>query len=168
MFRAHYGGLCSCVYRLMGSRADAEEVVQEVMRRVWERRVVFAPQGTIENYLYRAVRNEAVNRRLRRDRERAWYERAAATPDEECGMSSMPSVRPVDERLEDEELLAAVRRAVETLPERCRLIFELKWEQELRYQEIADALGISVKTVENQLLKALKAVRLALGQSLDR
>jgi RNA polymerase sigma-70 factor (ECF subfamily) len=79
----------------------------------------------------------------------------------------MRSVRAIDARLENEELLAAVRRAVDTLPERCRLIFQLKWEHELRYAEIADALGISTKTVENQLLKALKAVRLALGQALD-
>jgi len=167
LFRAHYAGMCGSVYRLLGSRADTEDVVQEVLRRVWERRAQWAPQGTIEDYLYRAARNEAVSRLRRRFRERAWYEQATAAAEHETGVSARQSRHAIDERLEDEELLAAVRRAVDALPERCRLIFELKWEHELRYAEIADALGITVKTVENQLLKALKAVRLALGQSLD-
>jgi RNA polymerase sigma-70 factor (ECF subfamily) len=167
IFRAHYAALCGSVYKLLGSRADAEEIVQEVLRRVWERRAQWAPQGSIENYLHRAVRNEAVNRLRRRKLEYAWYEQAAAAPEHEPQLCAMRSVRRIDKVLEDEELLAAVRRAVETLPERCRLIFELKWEHELRYAEIADALGISIKTVENQLLKALKALRLALGQSLE-
>jgi len=167
IFRTHYAGLCSSVHRLLGSRVDAEEVVQEVLRRIWERRVQWTPQGTIENYLHRAARNEAVSRLRQRHRERAWYEQAAAAPENEIHTGAMQPARPIDERLEDEEQLAAVRRAVDALPERCRLIFELKWEHELRYAEIADALGISVKTVENQLLKALKAVRLSLGRSLD-
>lgn len=167
VFRSHYVALCASVYRLLSSRADAEEIVQEVLRRVWEHRAQWAPQGSIENYLHRAVRNEAVNRLRRRHLEQSWYERALAAPEDEPHLGAMRSVRAIDAQLEDEELLAAVRRAVETLPERCRLIFQLKWEHELRYAEIADALGISTKTVENQLLKALKAVRLALGQALD-
>jgi RNA polymerase sigma-70 factor (ECF subfamily) len=67
----------------------------------------------------------------------------------------------------DEEMLAAVARTVETLPPRCRLIFELKWSRGLRYAEIAETLGIAEKTVENQLLKAIKLIRLSLGSALD-
>lgn len=168
LFRAHYARLCAAVYHILGSRADAEEVVQEVLRRVWQHRARVELQGTLDHYCYRAVRNEAINRLRRRQRETAWHRKAALGAGDGV-LASLPALAcPADQRVEDEEMLAAVARAVEALPERCRLVFELKWRQGLRYAEIAHALGIAEKTVENHLLKAIKAIRLALGEPLDR
>lgn len=177
LFRAHYGRLCGMVYRLLGSRPDAEEVVQEVLHRLWERRGQVRWQGdesgeaepdALERYCYRAVRNQAINRLRRRRRETAWYRRATLAPEADEILGPALTSTPADERLERDELLAAVGQAVDALPERCRLVFELKWRHGLRYTEIADALGITPKTVENQLLKAVKAIRLALGELRDR
>jgi RNA polymerase sigma-70 factor, ECF subfamily len=168
LFRGHYQGLCSLAYRLLGSRADAEEVVQEVLGRVWDGRARWSTYDVpLERYCYRAVRNEAINRLRRRRRETAWYRRAAAESGEKTAIGSLLHTYSADQRVVDEEMLAAVARAVDTLPQRCRLIFELKWSRGLRYAEIAELLGIAEKTVENQLLKAIKLIRLALGNALD-
>jgi RNA polymerase sigma-70 factor (ECF subfamily) len=57
------------------------------------------------------------------------------------------------------ELEGRIYRAMEALPQQCRIIFKLSRFEELKYQEIADQLGISIKTVENQMGKALKIMR---------
>jgi RNA polymerase sigma-70 factor (ECF subfamily) len=64
-----------------------------------------------------------------------------------------------EEQYEMAELDAAIRDAIECLPERCRLVFTLRWQHHLSYAEIAETLGIAVKTVENQVTRALKALR---------
>lgn len=167
LFREHYAGLCTAVYRLLGSRPDAEDVVQEVLRRVWQGRARSAIREPLERYCYRAVRNEAINRLRRRRTETAWRQRAATATDDAVASGVGAPPRPADQDVEEKEMLAAVSRAVEALPERCRLAFELKWRRGLRYAEIAALMGIAEKTVENQLLKAIKAVRLALGEPRD-
>jgi RNA polymerase sigma-70 factor (ECF subfamily) len=63
------------------------------------------------------------------------------------------------DKLQDEEIQRALREAVAALPERCREVFELSRVQGLRYSEIAEAMDISVKTVETQMGKALKLLR---------
>jgi len=73
------------------------------------------------------------------------------------GMGQAP---PGSEQLcEVNELEAAVRAAVERLPERCRMVFTLRWQHQLSYAEIAETLGIATKTVETQMNRALKALR---------
>jgi RNA polymerase sigma-70 factor (ECF subfamily) len=150
LVRAHYVRLTSFAYRMLKSWDAAEDAVQQVLFKVWKRK---APLNFDEPlpYLYQAVRNEclmALRQQGRRD--------AAVLRMPEGGTASAD---PVD----DAELQAAVARAVEALPERCRLIFTMSREQELTYGEIARILGLSVKTVETQMGRAFKALRRTLG-----
>jgi RNA polymerase sigma-70 factor (ECF subfamily) len=158
LMRAHYSGLCSFVAHMTRSRAAAEDIVQNLFGNLWEQRATFA-YAHPEAYLYRAARNRAINY-LRRERVRtAWEARAkltAATAVEEPLASSDAA-----------ELQAAIDSAIAALPDRCRLIFTMSREQGLRYHEIAQVLGISVKTVETQMGRALKSLRFRLADFLS-
>lgn len=156
LFHAFHAGLCAFAYRYVKSREVAEEIVQEVFLFLWERRETLDVRDSIKNYLFTAVRNAAVS----------WlrHERVVARRQvETLELFSRPAPSP-DSMAISGELLAAVRRAIDRLPERCRLIFTLHREQGLTYGEIAQVLGLSPKTVEVQMGRALKALRKGLAR----
>jgi RNA polymerase sigma-70 factor (ECF subfamily) len=154
LVRAHYAGLCEFAYRTVGSRDAAEDVVQDVLIGIWERADRFDYRDPLP-YLYQAVRNRAVSH-LRRARVRDhWRARAAA---EGTAGAAAPSAGDGGA-----ELAAAVVAAVEALPARRRTIFRMSRDQGLSYPAIAAALGISVKTVETQMGRALRALRTRLA-----
>jgi RNA polymerase sigma-70 factor (ECF subfamily) len=147
LVRAHYPRLYNYAYRLLGTRQAAEDAVQEVFLKVWDRRAG-PPLLDPLAYLYLAVRHQClmVLRRARRWREVDIDDEAVVAPlDPEAGDAT--------------DLASAAARAVNDLPERCRLIFTMSREQDLSYSEIARILGISPKTVENQIARALKILR---------
>src|SRR5262245_51008621 len=150
-FRAWYGELCSFVRPQMGSAHAAEEIVQEVFLRVWRARASLDPEQSLRAYLYRAARNTALNQLKRRRLETRWLIEAAAAP--------APLAVDADQETQVNELQTALQNALESLPERCRLVFTMSRHQGLTYAEIATALGISVKTVETQIGRALKLLR---------
>lgn len=163
VFRTHYAALCGFAANLVGSMAVAEDVVQEVFRRVWEGRERWQVRDTVKTYLYKAVRNEAFNHlRHRRVEDRF---QGSAHAERAPGMSEGPGG--IEGDLEAAELAAAIERAVQGLPDRCREVFLLKWQGHLRYAEIAAAMNISVKTVENQMLRALRTIRECVDEHLQ-
>ena len=149
IFRAHYPGLVGFAESILKDRSEAEDTAQEVMLELWRRRSDITLETSLRAYLFQSTRNRALNRiRHQRVVDRADPEVAAP--------ASIP--RP-DQALTEREIHLEVRRAVADLPERCREVFRLSREQGLRYAEIATALGISVKTVEAQMGKALRLLR---------
>jgi len=150
VFRAQYPALVGVAEGMLRSRAVAEEVVQDVMLELWRRREALPIEESLRAYLFRATRNRALNhlRHVRVER-RGEPHAAGATAD--------PPRAPA--ALVEEEIDAALKEAVGGLPERCREVFELSRVHGLRYAEIAAALGISVKTVEAQMGKALRILR---------
>lgn len=155
LFEAFHAPLCAFGYRYVESRDIAEEIVQEVFLFIWEHRETWRVEAAVKNYLFTAVRNAAVSW-LRH--ERVVHRRTAET----IAFSTRP-VPSADSELAENEVLAAVRRAVDRLPARCRLIFTLHREQGLTYGEIATVLDLSLKTVEVQMGRALKALRTSLA-----
>ena len=158
IFRAHYPPLCDYVYGYVRSRAVAQELVQDLFLRLWER--ALTPAGTLAtSYLYTAARNRAVGH-LRRERVAAAW---AKSP------SSVARAAPAgaDEPLREHEVRDALERAVADLPERCRLIFTLSRYRSLSNAEIARMLCISVNTVEQQMWRALKTLRAKLAPYLQ-
>ena len=149
IFREHFDGLAGFVYRLTRSRAIAEELVQDLFLEIWMRRERLVITETLRTYLFRAARNRAFNHLRRNKLERLW--RLRQPQPEETGA--------VDDEHSSDELAAAIRAAVASLPDRCREIFLLSREQNLTYAEIAQVLGLSIKTVETQMGRALKALR---------
>jgi RNA polymerase sigma-70 factor (ECF subfamily) len=155
LVRAHYGRLCNFAYRFVGSRDVAEDIVQDVFVRLWQNRESFDVRDPLP-YLYQSVRNRAVSHQRQILVRERWREQAAVAAQERHAGSSFTEA-------EAGELANAVARAVEGLPERCRLIFTMSREQDLTYAEIAGVLGISIKTVETQMGRALKSLRAALA-----
>lgn len=154
----HYEGLVRFATRLVGSHMEAEELVQDVMLKVWERRDTLAMGDELKTYLYRATRNHALNLIRRRRVQRLWQ---SMMPRDE------PAVEPEDPG-DGGATERAVRAAIDALPARCREVFLLSREQGLSYPQIAEAMGISVKTVETQMGRALKALRFSLTGVRDR
>ena len=155
VFRAHYAELCAFVRAHVGSTAIAEELVQDVLLHVWHGRAQLDPHQSLRQYLYRAARNHTINYLKRRRVEDRSLHDTATLP--------LPSSAATDDEVRTHELAHAIDQAVASLPERCRVIFVMSRENGLSYSAIAEVLGISVKTVETQMGRALKALRAQLA-----
>ncbi|CAN5533480.1 RNA polymerase sigma-70 factor [soil metagenome] len=149
LFRRLYPPLCKNANMLLNDSDEAEETVQNVFISLWEKRKEMEITISIKSYLYKAVRNASLNR-IKHGKVRKLY------VEEQQYLS--PSI-PATEISIQNELHAQIQKAIEKLPEQCRLIFKLSRFEELKYSEIAEQLGISIKTVENQMGKALKIMR---------
>lgn len=151
LFRSLYPNLCALAARRVGSPDIAEELVQDVFLRVWERRERLDPEQSVTRYLYRAARNAAMNHLKHR--------RISERSTDQVILSLHPSQETPEDRLGYSELLEAAQEAIDQLPDRCREIFLLSRQGELKYSEIAQLLGLSIKTVETQMGRALKSLR---------
>lgn len=155
IFRGHYATLVRLAEGMLRSRAAGEDVVQEVMLELWRRREEVVIQESLRAYLVRSTRNRALNQirhanvQRKAEPELARDEAVSAT-----GTSLLVA----------NELREAITAAVAELPPACREVFVLSRTHGLRYMEIAATLGISVKTVESQMGKALRHMRTRLAQ----
>jgi RNA polymerase sigma-70 factor (ECF subfamily) len=149
IFRRWYGPLVQLAERMLNDRSAAEETVQDVMLELWRRRDTLQLTGSPQAYLFQSTRNRALNRlrRLRVERR------------EEFDTDSLPSRRGADATAFEHEIDRALREAIASLPPRCREVFELNRMQGLKYAEVAEVLGVSVKAVEAQMGKALRTLR---------
>jgi RNA polymerase sigma-70 factor (family 1) len=159
IFHRHYAGLHALARRYLGSDDRAEDVVQEVFFTVWVHRAEWAPRTAIASYLYSAVRNRALNV-IRSD---VVVHRYAERLGQAADDRSLPlHVVGADEVHGARELDARIQRTIERLPERCREVFTMNREYGLSYTQIAEVLGVSVKTVEGHIVRALMALRKSL------
>ena len=151
IFKAYYQPLCRYAYSFLEDREEAEEVVQSSFITVWEKRKSIDIQTSLKSYLYRMVRNGCLNviKHEKVKKQHAAHELAVADV----------SYESVSQKVYATELETKISEAMKVLPEQCRLVFQLSRFEELKYQEIADQLKISVKTVENHMGKALKIMR---------
>lgn len=150
IFRAYYARLVHFCEAMLGQRAPAEELAQDVMLELWRRRTTLVVDTSLQAYLFRACRNRTLN-----------YLRHEKVVERGAAFAARDTVTPAigDRDMREREIDAALKTAVATLPPRCREVFELSRVQGLKYIEIASALGISIKTVEAQMGKALKLIR---------
>jgi RNA polymerase sigma-70 factor, ECF subfamily len=151
VFKEYYKSLHAYAFTILKDEMAAEEMVQNVFFKLWERTDHLNIQGTILAYLYRSVHNESLNY-LKHLRVRAQHKLYVSHRGEEN--SDHPG-----RRLQARQLEEQLHEAMNELPEQCRTIFQMSRFEELRYREIADRLGLSIKTVENQMGKALKILR---------
>ena len=159
IFRTWYGPLVGTAERMLRDRAVAEELVQDVMLELWRRRETLAAESSPQAYLFQSTRNRALNH-IRHERVEKKSEPELTQHGEL--VSSGP------DHLVEEEIAIALREAVAELPERCREVFELSRTNGLKYSEIATTLGISIKTVEAQMGKALRTLRVKLAPWLPK
>jgi RNA polymerase sigma-70 factor (ECF subfamily) len=148
----HYARLCNFALRLLRSPDAAEDAVQEVLYKIWDRRTIENVRDPVP-YLYQAVRNQCL---MVLRSERRWH-----TTEVEIGTLVHDTA---DDDADLFDLQRGIARAIDALPERTRLVFTMHRQQELTYNDIARILGISVKTVETQMTRALKILRRNLDQ----
>lgn len=152
MFRAYYSRLCRFAAEYVDSEHRARDLVQDVFLRIWERRAEWTVQRSLKAYLYRAVRNRALNAMRRRDTRHEAKEDLKHTTERRTRGTAVEAVHAG-------VLSEEVETAIQALPERRRTAFLLHRRHGLTYKEIASAMGITPKTVENQIGRALKALR---------
>lgn len=128
-------------------------MAQDVLLELWRSRARLDPSIQLSAYLYRSIRNRAFNELRHRRVVRQVAPRLIPT--------ESPSGS--DHAVLEKEVESAVRSAVAQLPERCREVFELSRVDHLSYAEIAEVMGITLKTVEAHMGKAIKALRQALS-----
>ena len=150
LFDANYQMVCSTIHRFIRDHSLTEDLAQEVFVRFWEKRTQINITSSVDAYLRRMAVNEALGH-LRRNKNRFEEE---ITPNLSGGAEEG-----VERQFLQDELETQVRDAINELPPRCRAVFKLSRFEDMTYQQIADQLGISVKTVENQMGKALKYLR---------
>lgn len=150
LFRSLYRPLCAFANGFLRSREESEEIVQAVFIHFWEKREEINIDVSLKSYLYRAVRNAVLNR-LKHEKVRTEHARYMKAQGELVAFGG--------EHMAEQELLVRIREALNKLPEQCRIVFEMSRFEELKYAEIAERLEISVKTVENQMGKALRIMR---------
>jgi RNA polymerase sigma-70 factor (family 1) len=143
------------VFKLTRSSQAAEEVLQEVFLKVWLNREKLAMAEDPKAYLIRIVSNESMNYLRVRAREVKLLAVVRPMTPEEA-----PSA---EQRLSCRETEQQIQEAVDRLPQACRDIHRMSREELMRIPEIASTLGLSNSTVKNQLVKALKSIRLHIG-----
>lgn len=153
IFRTYYRRLQGFAYGYVKQVDKAEDIVQTVFLKIWAQRESWNPPGTVKQYLFNAVRNEALNV-LRHDQIVERSEEEVTHMFLELKRSAYFEKDP-----EVEELRAAIQIAIDRLPQQCRKIFVLSRRSGLTYSEIADVLDISVNTVGTQMGRALKFLR---------
>ena len=149
-FHAYYQPLCQYAHTLVPSAPDCEDMVQEIFLHVWEKKKELIGREALRFYLFTATRNRCLNY-LRKHKKIQFTGLEGWDDPVEMATGKEPE-RPVD-------LAGAVTEALGLLPVRCREVFVLSRIGQLTYQQIATNLGISAKTVENQIGKALKIMR---------
>ncbi len=155
IFREYHARLCTFADALVHAPDVAEEIVQDVFAGIWRTREALHITSSLRAYLYGAVRNRAFNH-LQRSRGQQTIDHVTddATADGSAG--DEPDAL---QRLETAETSVRVREALARLPARCREVITLRWLHGMSQLEIAAALGITRKAVENHITRGLRALR---------
>ena len=149
LFIAYHKNLRLYAFTIVKNEMLAEEIVQNVFCRLWENGSGGLDKVT-QAYLYKAVYNESLNQ-LKSAKIKAGHHARMQQMNE--------TIESTHDRTDLRQLSERATKALNSLPEQCRTIFQLSRYEQLKYREIADRLGISVKTVEAQMSKALRILR---------
>lgn len=152
IFDRYYAALLGDVYRIVPDEDTCQDLAQEVFVELWKKRSELDIHTSLRAYLRRAAVNRALN--YLKSSRRFSFEDTGNAAD-----SADTSERDISVKHEQDTLEEALHAAIDTLPEKCRLVFSLSRFENMSHREISDHLGISVKTIENQITKAMKTLR---------
>ena len=149
LFNIFYESLLNFCIHYIKDKEAAEEVVSNVFLKVWIKRKELHHIQNIETYLFISVKNQSLNYIKQFSNYRVVYL-------EETGIHQLLNAHDPEKELERRELIFKMNQAIDTLPQQCKMVFTLIKEEELKYKEVAEILGISPRTVETQLVRALQ------------
>lgn len=150
LFEQYFKLLCLRAIRVVKHQEVAEDLVQELFLEIWNKRETINIKSSFKSYLSRSIVNRSLNW-LRANKQ--------IFEDAETGLMHTTDNYSISAELQKEELETYINGCIDDLPEKCRQVFVLSRFEQLSYKEIAAKLEISVKTVENQISKALKLLR---------
>lgn len=151
LFREYYRPLCIYCRNLLKDIDEAEDAVQTLFYNIWVKRERIEVNSSVKSYLYRAAHNDCLNR-LEHGRVRRQHAGAVLAEGAPKGSDSSELIR-------GKQVAQRLETALSALPDQCRTVFTLNRFEHLSYAEIASKLGISIKTVEAHIGKALRILR---------
>lgn len=150
LFKTQFSYLCNFAKQYVQDINIAQDICQKVFISLWEKRDSLNPQQSIKSYLFTAVKNRCLNH----IRDHKKYR--SKILDLDCGDINIVEE---EDHFGEAELKQKIQSALESLPEKCRRVFEMSRYQDMKYKEIAEELGIAQKTVEAHMSKAMKILR---------
>ncbi|HXB34319.1 MAG TPA: RNA polymerase sigma-70 factor [Puia sp.] len=153
-YKEHLKYFFLAAFQYLRDTGRAQEVVNDIFVRLWQDADNILIRSSLRSYLYRAVVNTCLNELDKNKRDRKQQEEVSRQID--------PAVE--WKEMEDNELKLRLYKAIDRLPEQCRKVFRMSRFEQLKQQEIADRLGISIKTVKNHITHALKLLQKVLDE----
>ena len=150
LFRKYYSAMCHFANQFLHDRELAEEIVQDMFVKIWEKRAVLNIESSVKQYLFRSIRNHCLNQIQHEKIKKQYADKVLESAHQEIN---------AEQYYLEVDLISRIEKSIESLPPKRKEIFRLSREQGLKYKEIADTLDISVKTVEAQMGLALKYLR---------
>jgi len=162
LFNDFSGKLIQFSFAIVKSSDAAREIVDEVFIRIWRNRSSINKVRNLRVYLYTATKNTSLNYLSARARENI------AEPFDFFSVELKDNEPSPEKRLVNGELLRKINAAIDALPPRCRMVFKLVREDGLSYKEVAEVLNISPKTVDAQMVIAVRQVSEKVKADFDR
>ncbi len=156
LYKTYWKELYVAAFSVLRDKEDCEDIIQDLFIKIWNKRKELEITSSLRNYLLAAVRYE-VYRKVRGSRK---YESLLTEIIDTVVDHSLCN------ELEYKELQSRIANVIDTLPTKCREVYQLSRHEQLSHQEISTRLSISTKTVRNHLTKALHYLRLSMDQIL--
>jgi len=157
LYNRYWKSLYSFAYKRVRSKEISEEIVQEFLANLWAGRKTLVIKTSFEGYIYTAVRNLVFNYIAKETRRKAYSHFVQ--------LFKVDTDNSTEETINTRDLQQNIEKGLNNLPEKCRSVFELSRRENKSNKEIALELGISEKTVESHLTKAIKRLRVTLNSA---
>lgn len=155
IYERYHSLLYIYAHKKLHNKEESQDVIQEVLIALWNKRLDFSFDLSLKSYLFTAVRNKAFDLFAHKKVESKYLESLQGYID--------ISTESTDFLVREKDLSGLIEREIQALPPKMREIFELSRREKLSHKEIAKALNISEHTVATQMKRALKVLRLRLG-----
>ncbi len=151
LFLRYFSDLCNFLLLYLHSNEICEEIALDIFAWLWEKRDSVEIKSSVRNFLFSAAKNKAIT--SYRKEQRYLFSGLSASE------LLIPESDHTEHILENKELQFIIQKAINELPERSRQVYQMAWEENLSYKEIAAQLNLSPKTVENHISIALRKLR---------
>jgi RNA polymerase sigma-70 factor (ECF subfamily) len=158
VFKLYYPRLKLYGTRLTGDVSQAEDFVQETFAGIWEKRFLLSEKGNLKALLFKAVRNKYINY-LEHNKVVDKFMKANDPDDASQGLFMLNFLDEYEFEDLRRQMMTEVERLLDTLPENCKKAFLLSRFDDMKNKEVAQTLGLNIKTVEKHLARATKLLR---------